>query len=59
LIVCHNHGGRIENHKFENCDHQKLLEDAPNGARRDKWRVTEMLLSVGQIDITLSSSVQI
>jgi hypothetical protein len=28
LIVCHNHRGRIENHKFKNCDYQKLTEDA-------------------------------
>jgi hypothetical protein len=28
LIVGHNRGGRIENHKFENSNHHKLREDA-------------------------------
>jgi hypothetical protein len=28
LIVCHNRGRRVENHKFKNRDHQKLREDA-------------------------------
>jgi hypothetical protein len=36
FIVGHDRGGRIENHKFEDCDYQELREDAVFTNRPDE-----------------------